>query len=150
VVIRNDLQHGISGFEGIAFGPGAATAEKNRERKTPKNKESFAAIRHPKCFCLLNLSRNGLEDALFRYSDAVQRPAECAKARNARTLLGACPEFVVGGTLVPTLVLRQANIKETPAEMDLVLWALLSKLLLVLPVSPRSFNDKLKLVICKA
>jgi hypothetical protein len=45
-------------------------------------------------------------------------------------------EFVVGGALVPTLILRQANIKRSTCRMDLVMWAFLLKPLLVLPVSP--------------
>jgi hypothetical protein len=53
VIVRNGLEHGVPGFERIALRLGLAAAEKNQERKAPKNYWSLVKIRHPMSGMLL-------------------------------------------------------------------------------------------------
>src|ERR1700753_591414 len=46
VIVRNGLEHGIPGFERIALGFGVAAAEKNRKKKTRKDDQLLAKMRH--------------------------------------------------------------------------------------------------------
>ena len=66
MVVRNELKHGLPGFERIALWFSTAAAEKNQARKTPQGYLSFAEIRHRASSVWLDSVGNGFQVPLFR------------------------------------------------------------------------------------